>query len=135
MPTCGVENERRVVGESIRRYRNALGWSLARLSEELGERDKRALLSESSLSRLENGEAATTTDKLFALARVLGAPLGALLNAGGIEDLPQSLQDLDDNERVQVVNYVEFLRQQRFRRLVLNPLVGDEHRQAAQAAA
>lgn len=132
MEDRNLQNERRKIGENVRRCRQSLRWSLSRLSEELGEYGKGALLSEGSLSRLENGKSATTTDKLLFLARALGVPARALFNAAGVEDLPQSFQDLDDNERVQVVNYVEFLRQQRFRRLVLgnpkSPLAGDEHR-------
>jgi transcriptional regulator with XRE-family HTH domain len=132
MADCGSENERHMFGKNVQRYRETRGWSLSRLSEELGKYGKRALLSGASLSRLENGKAATTTDKLFFLARALGTSVRAFFDAGGIESLSQSLQDLDDNERVQVVNYVEFLRQQRFRRLVLgnpkSPLAGDEHR-------
>jgi transcriptional regulator with XRE-family HTH domain len=134
MADHNAENNRRALGENVQHYRETRGWSLSRLSEELRECGKSALLSESSLSRLENGKAATTTDKLFFLAQALGTPVKAFFNAGGTEDLPRSLQDLDDGERVQVVEYVEFLRTQRFRRQVLNPPTGDEHRIAQVAA-
>ena len=82
----------RRVAENVKRLREGLGWSLARLSQELGDRG-RPILS-TGLHRLEQGRRRIDADDLVALAAVLDvSPITLLMpfTAEGTVELTDSL--------------------------------------------
>lgn len=82
------------VGERVRRYREALSYSLSDLARESG-------ISRSYLYQIESGESSPTEEKLLALANALGVAITELLGIdSGQPNTSESLEQFAHQENL-----------------------------------
>lgn len=82
------------LGERVRRYRIALGYSLSDLARQSG-------VSRSYLYQVESGESSPTEEKLLALANALGISVAELLG----QDVPLEALDIPSSLKVFAEQY------------------------------
>ncbi len=90
-----IDPRERTVGQRVRKYREAQGYSLTDLARASG-------VSRSYLYQVESGESSPTEEKLVALARALGVSASDLLGESAeVSDVPRELAEFAREKNLQ----------------------------------